>query len=71
MTLDEIIYANSNDRIPDDLVDTIKVIAKSYALHIAQEAVEDFKADWGSANRESIFAVEELLSRIEELKEES
>ena len=70
MTLDEIIYANSNDRIPDDMVDTIKAIAKFYALSVAREAVEEEKAGkphpaHGAWSKDAIFALDDLLLNIE------
>ena len=62
MTLDEIIYANSNDRIPNDMVDTIKDIAKSYALHIAREAVEEER---GRAERpDVVMGIDRLYGAI-------
>ena len=75
MTPEEILHKHvdkeSMDELSENVWPDIVDAMKEYALSVAREAVEDFKADWGSANRESIFAVEELLSRIEKLTEES
>ena len=59
------------DYIGDRRLKDIADLMDSYALQIAREAVEDFKADWESGDDGHIFAVEELLSRIEKLTEES